>query len=201
MKRAIILTAILAIVCASASAQNSEEKFRPSLSIGYSRNYVDMGDYFPIHDGTYGGTLSCGSLFFDADLFRFNNFLSGGFYLGGQMAQLQNFADNGTPFYTSYFAGRLGISAHLHLLGILNVATNAWDIAVNASMGAFWCPNISPQSEYGLGLSAAYYPLKRLGISVGCDFGKTMASDSDNLYVQKSGISLKAGLNIKLGKY
>ena len=165
MKRTFIIATMLAIVSVSAIAQNND--FRPSITIGYGRNYVDMGNVFEIYEDTYAGVFSCSSLFVSADFLRFNRYLSGGLYLGGQMTELRSYDDYGHAVYSGYFAGRGGFAANLHLLQCMNVEQNAWDISLNTKLGAFWCPNISPQTEYSLGLSAAYYPFKHVGLSVG----------------------------------
>lgn len=200
MKRKIIIATLLAMVSFSAIAQNSGKNFRPNITIGYSRNYMDMGNAFQIYeDEIYSEFLSCGSMFVSADLLSFNKYLSGGLYIGGQLASQKCYDDNGHEFFTLYFAGRMGISAHLHLLQCLNVETNAWDLSLNTSLGSFWCPKITPQTEYGLGLSAIYYPLKHVGLSIGCDWGKNLVSRFDGMYVQKGCFSLKAGLNIRFG--
>lgn len=197
MKRTIIIATMLAIVSVSAIAQNND--FRPSITIGYGRNFVDMGNAFEIYEDTYAEAFSAGSIFISADFLRFNRYLSGGLYLGGQKSMFKSYDENG-PFYCGEFAGRAGVAAHLHILQCMNVEQNAWDISLNTSLGAFWCPNISPQTEYNLGLSAAYYPIKHVGLSVGCDWGKTLVSSWNDGFVQKGSISLKLGLNIRFGK-
>ena len=197
MKRTFIIATMMAIVSVSAIAQNND--FRPSITIGYGRNYVDMGTIFEIYEDTYTGVFSCSSLFVSADFLRFNRYLSGGLYLGGQMTELRSYDDYGHAVYSGYFAGRGGFAANLHILQCMNVEQNAWDISLNTKLGAFWCPNISPQTEYSFGLSAAYYPFKHVGLSVGCDWGKVLVSRWDSGFVQKGGISLKLGLNIRFG--
>ena len=165
------------------------KSFKPSITIGYAQNFAYHGDVFMISAEQNLAFNTCGSLFVSADMFYINKYLSGGLYIGGQNASLV-YIDN---WASSYFVGRTGISAHLHLFP----QSDMWDVSLNASLGVFWSPHIVPQSEYGLGLSTTFYPLKHLGLLIGCDWGDTKVSRWDCQFLQKGGISLKAGVSIK----
>ena len=188
MKKTVLVICFFASFCIHANAQQNNA-FKPSITIGFSKNFADYGDLFDIDERVELSSNTCGAMFINADLFEINRCFSGGLYIGGQTASLIHDGNVGT----SYFAGRVGITAHLHLLP----QSDMWDVSLNASLGCFWSPHIVPQTEYGLGLSTTFYPLKHLGLLIGCDWGDSKVSKYNCQFVQKGSMSLKTGVRIR----
>lgn len=127
-----------------------------SLSISYG--FLEKTWRVEHLKGDAAGTPKEGALLIDADLWCLNDRVTLGAYVGGGLASYVSPID--TALIHSTVSFRYGINAKCHLLN----SRNRWDVSLTAMLGSMYSQGTTLQMEYGAGLSAAYYPVERLGL-------------------------------------
>lgn len=199
MKRIAILLIALLVTFDTVNAQE-EQKYRTiSLSYGY------IGYGFGQGESIIGNTsipiqLATGStIMLDADIWSINKYLTAGFYIGlgpGYYKDLsENYGDPTDPWYdiSTVVSVRYGLSANLHLLSLFGIEGNEVDLSIKGRFGGYWTLYRTSQPEYSVGISFAYYPIKRLGIVLENSWGKYAYSHSTGIMIEGNSM-LNAGL-------
>lgn len=160
MKRTLVIVAALLVNASIGLAQ--ELPVDRSIRIGYSYMGGAVNDgYFPIYED--GKINSGNSWSLDADILKMSRFSTLGVYLefgGSAISERDPIAAILTPTIGVHY----GIGLSYHVLRRIDPAINRWDVRLNGTLGSYWCPNLTPQVEYGAGISVFYYPFKHIGV-------------------------------------
>ena len=74
---------------------------------------------------------------------------------------------------------------------------NKVDLSIKGRFGGYWTLYRTSQPEYSVGISFAYYPIKRLGIVLENSWGKYAYSHSTGIMIEGNSM-LNAGLIYRL---
>jgi len=134
----------------------------------------------------------------DADIWRINKYLTAGFYIGLGPGYYKKLYDNmyeSNSYYSieTIVSVRYGLSANLHLLPLMGMDINKVDLSIKGRFGGYWTLYRTSQPEYSVGISFAYYPIKRLGIVLENSWGKYAYSHSTGIMIEGNSM-LNAGL-------
>lgn len=157
-----------------------------------------MGGYFDagqivLHRSTTGsGNL----LNVSADFFRVTNSISIGAHVG--IGRATTWDSLGLPTISYNTVGlHYGIDLSYSVLENAGFATDKWDVRLNANVGSYWLHRLTPQPEYGAGISAAYYPFKHLGIYGDAAWGRFLYNGNGNPYLGKGHSKLEIGVSYR----
>lgn len=188
MKKYIFL-AILCTVSFSVFSQNNSRTI--SISYGYNENTWE-----PLKlRGSATGTPSEWSVTASSDLLWLNDKWSFGLYVGSGRSSYYSSADSTLVITTAML--RYGINAKLHLLPAIGSGSEHWDVSLSGTIGSMWCHGTTLQTEYGLGLSLAYYPFKHVGITAEYLWGNFKCADYNTVKLYESSQFIKAGLSYR----
>ena len=183
-----ILFLAIALIALNAATLAQEKEFSPSIQIGYNYMGGDMTD-LPVANGII--IYSGGSLALNADLVSLSNRMSFGAHLdfGPSAIFGEDWFD-----YTKTVGIHYGIDLSYR---VLNPSIEKWDVSLNGRVGSYWCPRITPQVEYGLGVRATYYPSKHFGIYAEMDWGNFRFNKKWNGIVGHSNSKLGIGVSFR----
>ena len=186
MKKLLVFSFFLTALNVATFAQNNG--FNRNIRIGYSHvgGAIEGGYIIYDHIPIYSGSM----LSVDADLLKLppRLTLSGHIEFGGAATR-----ELDTAFFTitPTIGVHYGIDASYH---VLDASIDSWDVRINGSLGSYWCPGITPQAECGLGIIAAYYPLKHFGIYGELAWGHYLYNQLGNYYVGFGNSKMKVGI-------
>ena len=200
MRKIIILLVVLIATLNIANAQEEQKTRNISLSYGF------IGTSYTLGEPIYGNSsipiqLAIGNtMLLEADIWRINKYLTSGFYIGlgpgyyEDLGELLGFNDN-EPVYNiqTIVSVRYGLSATLHLLPLAEIDIDKVDLSIKGSFGGYWTLYKTPQPEYSMGISFAYYPIKCFGIVLKNSWGKYAYSDFDGKMMEGNSM-LNVGL-------
>lgn len=198
MKRIAILLIALLVTFDTVNAQEEQKSRTISLSYGY------MGCGFTQCEPIIGNTtiptqLATGNtIMLDADIWKINKYLTAGFYIGLGPGYYKKLYDNmyeSNSYYSieTIVSVRYGLFANLHLLPLMGMDINKVDLSIKGRFGGYWTLYRTSQPEYSVGISFAYYPIKRLGIVLENSWGKYAYSHSTGIMIEGNSM-LNAGL-------
>ena len=188
MKKILFLAIALIALHASTLAQSNE--FSPSLRIGY--NYIGgsiKGMTIPAANDVI--IYSGGALTLNADFVPLSDRMSFGAHLDFGPSAI--FGEDRFD-YTKTVGIHYGIDLSYR---VLNPSIEKWDVSLNGRVGSYWCPRITPQVEYGLGVRATYYPTKHFGIYAEMDWGNFRFNKKWNGIVGHSNSKLGIGVSFR----
>lgn len=190
MKKATLIAAAMFLMGGAVFAQNNYRSV--DVSIVHMENTWQPSEL--IQDGA--STNHQLSLQVDANLWRLGNHATLGLYGGAWLSSY--FID----YYTGNASGlsvqvRGGVRAQLHLLPLMNVESDHFDVAASATVGNFYCQGTTLQTEFGVGLSVAYYPIRWLGLKAECNWGRYSYASYSWTQWWHSHIAPKVGLSIR----
>lgn len=159
MKRVLIITTLLIVGVSATLAQN--ETMNRSIRIGYSYIGGAVRDAYPIYEDV--SVYSGNSFSIDMDIMKMSQNTTLGAHLefGGSAISEH---DEMFAILTPTIGIHYGIDVSFHVLRRIDPANNRWDVRLNGTLGSYWCPNLTPQVEYGAGISVFYYPFKHIGV-------------------------------------
>lgn len=97
----------------------------------------------------------------DADLVQLGRGVSLGVHCGIVQTSYKSLSDSSV----SHMAGfHYGVDIQCHLLSVIGMYSNRWDLACGVMLGSYTSRYVSPLTEYGLKISVAYYPLEHIGV-------------------------------------
>ena len=171
MKKYFFLTAIF---FAAVTSMAQENHLLHSIKVSYSYMGIEIPDNYIVKDNV---TMYSGSTInVDADLWSIIPKTSIGFRLGvggGSSSQILYSSEEETVLLVTPTIGiHYGFNVRYHLLYAQDMETAHWDISLNGSLGSYWCPGITPQLEYGAGITITYYPFRHIGIFAESEWGK-----------------------------
>ena len=171
MKKYIILTALFFVAEISMAQENP---LCHSLRVSYSYMGVEIPAEYLIKDNV---TMYSGSTInVDADLWRIDTKTSIGFRLGvggGSSSQTWYSSEDEMALLVTPTIGiHYGFNVRYHVLYAQNKEKTHWDISLNGSLGSYWCPGITPQMEYGAGVTITYFPFRHIGIFAESEWGR-----------------------------
>lgn len=186
MRRVFILVCFILSLDFMCYAQG--DGFRPNIRVAYSYVGGSLEESFFIPDNNY--IYSGNMLSVDADLASITSRLSMGIHVGlGQASYLES---------SGYFHPTMGIHYGINLsYRVLGPEVENWDVRLNGNIGSYWCPNITPQSEYGLGALVAYYPFKHIGFYGALDWGKYRIQKGHNNCVSTGNSKMSLGVSFR----
>ena len=192
------------LYAAMLSAQGDELDFSRSVkvSLGYiGVGNVDAGTAIIGDKNTRLTTVSSGMVVMvDADLWQLYRSVSTGMYvgLGPSCYELEPTTLN-TPSDIKASVGiHFGVNINVHLLKLMQVNSSHWDVAARGALGSYYAPFLTPQTEWGVGLSAAWYPKKHFGIFAEYNWGSYRYNhDFRSSRINKGSSLLKAGISIR----
>lgn len=191
----VLLVSVLSVSKAQNTTPSNDIKNR-SIRIGYSLvgSRIDYGQML-LSNGTIGqGT--CGLLNIDADLFRISNSLSLGAHLSFGEGEKRESTD--LPSLSNPFVGlHYGIDLSYSILGNAGFNTNKWDLRLNGNVGSYWIPLLTPQLEYGAGISATFYPFKHFGIYGDLMWGHFLYNGKNNPYLGEGSSKIEIGVSYR----
>ena len=191
MKKTIIFAVTLAI-CSFCIAQEDAQR-----SVTLSYGYIG-GDVVPgMRPTNRVDILSGSSIFVDANLWNLNRWMSFGGYVGCGEASFAEIDNNSNEIIQFFPSLRFGVGLHMHLLSLANINTKYWDISINGNLGTYWSRHITPQTEYGLSLSVAFYPTKHIGLSLENCWGSYLFNKYNETIILHGNNLLKAGINFR----
>ena len=199
MKRITILVVLLLATLHIADAQEEQKSRTISLTSGYIGYGFAQGESI-IGNSSIPIRLATGStIMLDADIWRINKYLTAGFYVGlgpGYYEDLsESYGNPMNPLYdiSTVVSVRYGLSANLHLLPLMGMNINKVELSIKGRFGGYWTLYKTIQPEYSVGISFAYYPIKRLGIVLENSWGKYAYSHSTGIMIEGNSM-LNAGL-------
>ena len=146
-------------------------------------------------------TVSSGmAVLVDADLWRLWRSVSTGLYvgLGPSCYELASTAPNTPPDTKTTVGMHFGVSVNVHLLNLMKANSKHWDLAARGSIGSYYAPFLTPQTEYGFGVSAAWYPKRHFGLFAEYNWGSFKYNhDSNSSRINKGSSLMKAGISIR----
>ena len=164
MKKTLIFVLTMATLATISTAQNTPTRsFR--IGYGYVGGAVDLYSVTSMNP-----IYSAGLLSMQADVLEVTPriTLGGHLALGGAcMYDEVAIADTTPSLSQTYIPRTLKNSIGLHFgmdLSYHVLSASHWDVSVNATLGSYWTPNLTPQAECGLGTTVTYYPLQHIGI-------------------------------------
>ncbi len=195
MKKTLLVLALF--FCANcAMAQKSNRSI--TLSYGYLENTWSPT---PLR-GSAAGTPSGGTLLVDANLWNLSRSATLGLYAGIAKSSYLELTDPFDPsaggLKHSTVSVRYGIRPQLHLLPLMGKECEKWDLSLAGTLGSSWCYGSTLQTEYGAGVSAAFYPLKGFGVSAEILWGKYFFGDNASIHLYESHFMMKIGLSYQL---
>lgn len=189
MKKTILPIVIMLFGITIANAQDKTP--RPaSIQLGftYAGTYVDLPHV--VYDGVtcYSGN----SISIDASWINISERLNCGAYL--DLGAAASSDGEAVALITSTIGLHYGASLSYHLFAPSNTR---WDLAFRGTLGSYWCPSLSPQSEYGLGANLTYYPLEHLGVFVENLWGKFLFNGYYDPIIGRSNSKLIFGISYR----
>lgn len=184
MMRKIVLALACMLTLGAIQAQEKNETSKDgiqnrSIRVGYGimNGSLNPGQVI-LHNGLYWGWDNM--LNISADLFRINNSISIGAHLGVERASTRETVELPSLEYNTVGL-HYGIDLSYSVLGNAGIDTDRWDLRLNANIGAYSFFPITPQLEYGAGISATYYVFDHFGIYADLMWGRFLYSSGSYL--------------------
>lgn len=185
-------------------AQDGESVFSRSIKLSFG--YIGVGnvDAGTVIDGDKNArftTVSSGwAVMVDADLWQLWRSVSMGLYvgLGPSCYELSSTSFNSQSDIRSTVGMHFGVSINVHLMSLMKINSKHWDVVAKGSIGSYYAPFLTPQTECGFGLSAAWYPGKHFGLFAEYNWGAFKYNhDFHSSRINKGSSLLKAGMSIR----
>ena len=197
MKKLLIVTLLaLAVqtVFAQQSTEQADKQYHRSINVSFGYLPVKynpgvlVGNFITNTDGMV--------LQVDADVWHLYKGLSLGAYIGLGPSGFLNQDDQGT---TRDFSVGLhyGVTLNYHLLQAVGVRSKHWDIAAKGMVGSYWTFCATPQLEYGIGVSATWYPAKCFGLFAEYDWGHFRYNAPSLEYLVGGNSLMKCGVSFR----
>lgn len=198
-KKFLMLLVLVSSVLAVCNAQDTtprNDMANRSIRIGYgiTGSHIDAGQMLLTNSSLGMGT--CGAFTIDADLFRVSNSLSIGAHLG--IGEAAKWDSSSLPCLETRTIGlHYGFDMSYRVLENAGLSSDRWDLRINATIGSYWVPLLSPQLEYGAGFSATYYPFKHFGIYGDLMWGQFLYNGKGNPYLGSGSSKIGIGISYR----
>ena len=95
------------------------------------------------------------------------------------------------------WAFRYGVTVSAHVLPLAGVDSKMWDVELKCSAGSYFQKCMTLQSEYSIGVSVGFYPLKHWGIFAESHWGKFVYSMPHYYVVMHGNTMVRGGISYR----